>query len=157
MRNLTLANQLTILRILIVPLFVILVVYGMLGAAWGVGIADFDRDGDLDVVSPAAISNNDGPFIFYGNPDGTLQDGIQIENYGNNFPTDVAVGDFNDDGWLDFVTGNQNALAVAIFLNDGFGNYLAPTTIPVGGNIHGVALLDCDSDGDESSAGAWHA
>ena len=33
MRNLTLANQLTILRILIVPLFVILVVYGMLGAA----------------------------------------------------------------------------------------------------------------------------
>ena len=33
MRNLTLANQLTILRIVIVPLFVILVVYGMLGAA----------------------------------------------------------------------------------------------------------------------------
>ena len=33
MRNLTLANQLTILRILIVPLFVLLVVYGMLGAA----------------------------------------------------------------------------------------------------------------------------
>ena len=33
MRNLTLANQLTILRILIVPLFVILVVYGYLGWA----------------------------------------------------------------------------------------------------------------------------
>ena len=33
MRNLTLANQLTILRILIAPFFVILVVYGMLGAA----------------------------------------------------------------------------------------------------------------------------
>src|SRR5207344_1927005 len=33
MRNLTLANQLTILRILIVPLFVLLVVYGQLGLA----------------------------------------------------------------------------------------------------------------------------
>jgi len=33
MQNLTLANQLTILRILIVPLFVLLVVYGLLGAA----------------------------------------------------------------------------------------------------------------------------
>ena len=33
MRNLTLANQLTILRILIAPFFVILVVYDMLGAA----------------------------------------------------------------------------------------------------------------------------
>ncbi len=33
MRNLTLANQLTILRILIIPLFVLLVVYGLLGAA----------------------------------------------------------------------------------------------------------------------------
>jgi cardiolipin synthase len=33
MWNLTLANQLTILRILIVPLFVLLVVYGLLGSA----------------------------------------------------------------------------------------------------------------------------
>ena len=32
-RNLTLANQLTILRIMLIPAFVLLVVYGRLGAA----------------------------------------------------------------------------------------------------------------------------
>ena len=77
--------------------------YSMLGASNGVAFADFNRDGYRDVVSVAYISNADGPFVFYGKPDGTLQDGIQIENWGNNLPTDVAVGDFNGDGWLDFV------------------------------------------------------
>jgi cardiolipin synthase len=38
MRNLTLANQLTILRIVLVPAFVLLVIYGRLGAALGVFI-----------------------------------------------------------------------------------------------------------------------
>ena len=122
--------------------------YGMLGAAWGVGIADFDRDGDLDVVSPAAISNNDGPFIFYGNPDGTLQDGIQIENYGNNFPTDVAVGDFNGDGWLDFVTsifspGNR----IRVSINQGNGTFLPSVSYEAGGNPSGVGIGDLNGDG----------
>jgi FG-GAP-like repeat len=123
--------------------------YGMLGAAWGVGIADFDRDGDLDVVSPAAISNNDGPFIFYGNPDGTFQDGIQIENYGNNFPTDVAVGDFNDDGWPDFVTsifspGNR----IRVSINQGNGTFLPSVSYAAGGNPAGVGIGDLNADGN---------
>jgi cell division septation protein DedD len=123
--------------------------YGMLGAAWGVGIADFDRDGDLDVVSPAAISNADGPFIFYGNPDGTLQDGIQIENWGNNFPTDVAVGDFNDDSWPDFVTsifspGNR----IRVSINQGNGTFLPSVSYAAGGNPSGVGIGDLNGDGD---------
>jgi FG-GAP-like repeat len=123
--------------------------YGMLGAAWGVGIADFDRDGDLDVVSPAAISNADGPFIFYGNPDGTLQDGIQIENWGNNFPTDVAVGDFNDDSWPDFVTsifspGNR----IRVSINQGNGTFLPSVSYAAGGNPSGVGIGDLNADGN---------
>lgn len=123
--------------------------YGMLGAAWGVGIADFDRDGDLDVVSPAAISNADGPFIFYGNPDGTLQDGLQIENWGNNFPTDVAVGDFNGDGWPDFVTsifspGNR----IRVSINQGNGTFLPSVSYAAGGNPSGVGTGDLNADGN---------
>jgi hypothetical protein len=123
--------------------------YGMLGAAWGVGIADFDRDGDRDVVSPAAISNADGPFIFYGNPDGTLQDGIQIENWGNNFPTDVAVGDFNDDSWPDFVTsifspGNR----IRVSINQGNGTFLPSVSYEAGGNPSGVGIGDLNADGN---------
>ena len=56
--------------------------YGMLGGANGVDFADFNQDGFRDVVSPAYVSNQDGPFVFYGQAGGTLQDGIQVENWG---------------------------------------------------------------------------
>lgn len=96
--------------------------YGMLGAAFGVDSADFNKDGYQDVVSGAYVSGADGPFIFYGRPDGTLQDGTQVENWGNNSPTDVAVGDFNGDGWPDFVASifsPGNCIRVSINRGDG--------------------------------------
>ena len=99
--------------------------YGMPGAAAGVEFADFNQDGYRDVVSGAYVSNQDGPFVFFGKADGTLQDAVRIENWGNNIPTDVAVGDFNGDGWLDFVSsifspGN----CIRVNLNRGDGTFL---------------------------------
>ena len=122
--------------------------YGMPGAAWGVDFADFNRDGYRDVVSGASVSNADGPFVFYGKPDGTLQDGIQVENWGNNSPTDVAVGDFNGDGWPDFVTsifspGNR----IRVTMNQGNGTFLPSVSYTAGGNPSGVGIGDLNGDG----------
>ena len=122
--------------------------YGMLGAANGVGFADFNQDGYRDVVSVAYVSNADGPFVFYGKPDGTLQDGVQIEDWGNNIPTDVAVGDFNGDGWPDFVTsifspGNR----IRVTMNQGNGTFLPSVSYTAGGNPSGVGIGDLNGDG----------
>ena len=122
--------------------------YGMLGAANGVGFADFNHDGYRDVVSVAYVSNADGPFVFYGKPDGTLQDGVQIEDWGNNIPTDVAVGDFNGDGWPDFVTsifspGNS----IRVSMNQGDGTFFPSVIYEAGGNPSGVGVGDLNGDG----------
>ena len=122
--------------------------YGMAGGANGVAFADFNRDGFRDVVCPVYVSNQDGPFLFYGKPDGTLQDGIQVENWGNNIPTDVAVGDFNGDNWPDFVTsifspGNR----IRVSMNQGNGTFLPSVSYTAGGNPSGVGIGDLNGDG----------
>ena len=122
--------------------------YGMLGAARGIEFADFNRDGYPDVVTGAYVSNQDGPFVFYGKADGTLQDGIQIENWGNMAPTDVAVGDFNGDGWPDFVTsilapGNR----IRVSMNQGNGTFLPSVSYTAGGDPSGVGVGDLNGDG----------
>jgi hypothetical protein len=122
--------------------------YGMLGAAAGAAFADFNRDGYPDVVSAAYVSNADGPVVFYGQPDGTLQDGIQIENWGNNIPTDVAIGDFNGDNWPDFVTSifsPGNCIRVSI--NQGDGTFFPSVIYAAGGNPAAVAVGDLNADG----------
>jgi hypothetical protein len=121
--------------------------YGMAGGANGVDFADFNHDGYRDVVSPASVSNGDGPFVFYGRPDGTLQDGIQVDNWGNNSPTDVAVGDFNGDGWADFVTsifspGNR----IRVSINQGNGTFL-PSVSYTSGTPTGIGIGDLNGDG----------
>jgi hypothetical protein len=67
---------------------------------------------------------------------------------GGQEPSPNEGADFDGDGWIDLVTGNQSGLAVAVFLNDRAGNYRPPVIHPVGGPVHGVAVVDADSDGD---------
>ncbi len=122
--------------------------YGMKGAARGVDVADFNRDGYRDVVSGAYVSNQDGPFVFYGTAEGSLQDGIQVENWGNNIPTDVQAGDFNGDGWPDFVSsifspGN----CIRVNINQGNGTFLPSVVYAAGGNPSGVGVGDLNGDG----------
>ena len=123
--------------------------YGMPGGARGVEFADFNRDGYPDVVSAAYVSNADGPVVFYGQSDGTLQDGIQIENWGNNIPTDVAVGDFNGDGWPDFVNsvmspGNR----IRVSMNRGDGTFFPSVSYTAGADPAGVGVGDLNGDGN---------
>jgi cell division septation protein DedD len=122
--------------------------YGMKGAARGVAFADFNRDGYQDVVSGAYVSNQDGPFVFQGTAEGSLQDGVQVENWGNNIPTDVQAGDFNGDSWPDFVSsifspGN----CIRVNINQGDGTFLPSVVYAAGGNPSGVGVGDLNGDG----------
>ncbi|GAB3705288.1 hypothetical protein GCM10027592_37590 [Spirosoma flavus] len=66
-------------------------------------------------------------------------------------PYHVAVGDVDGDGDLDFVTANFGNGTASVRLNNGSGNFTAPTTNPnpaVGSSPYYVALGDVDSDGD---------
>lgn len=113
---------------------------------YGFFAGDVDRDGAPDMSATNEVSwdirllKNDGCGNFSVPVVTPMPNGEE--------PSPNEGGDFNGDGWIDLATGNQNGNSVAIILNDGAGSYLPPTTIPVGGSVHGLTVLDADSDGD---------
>lgn len=122
--------------------------YGLTGYGRGVEVADFDLDGLPDAVSGVYVSNQDNVAIFFGRSDGTLDDALYLENFGNNIPTDVAVADFNNDGKPDiaasiFSPGNS----VRVFRNAGNRDFFNSIVLEAGGNPSGVDAGDITGDG----------
>jgi FG-GAP-like repeat/Abnormal spindle-like microcephaly-assoc'd, ASPM-SPD-2-Hydin len=118
-----------------------------------IAVGDFDKDGNLDIVT-AGTSNADGNTVSVLLGTGTgFQAYLSYPTGGTTAPTGVVVGDFNNDGWLDFAVGNSADNTVSIFLNkaDGTGTFtlqqpLTPTSgNPVtlaAGSFHGNGTLD---------------
>ncbi len=74
------------------------------------GVADFDNDGDMDVIMGSfreASFPENRVLAWYENTDGTGENWT-VYNFENDVENSgvaqIVVGDFNDDGWMDFVT-----------------------------------------------------
>jgi hypothetical protein len=113
-------------------------------------IADFDRDGDNDVISV-----NDGPFFYLEN-DGTGEFTDDTANHLPLQPTnrdsgrDAVVHDFDGDGDLDVMFAISRAdFGPLLWLNDGAGVFtdVSTTNVPLA-NLSAQDLEACDIDGD---------
>ena len=116
-----------------------------------VTVADFDKDGKLDIA--AADSQNSVVQIFNGVGDGTFTVGVSMasgESYDQ--PVGIITGDFNHDGFPDIAVANVNdgTQDVGVLLNDGTGNFLAtvPYNLSQGFYDIGMAAADLNSDGN---------
>jgi hypothetical protein len=117
----------------------------------GVAVFDFNNDGRLDLY----LLQNGGPYskstnrLYQQLPDGRFQDvsagsGLDI----NGFSMGVAVGDVNNDGWLDVLVTQYGG--VRLFLNNGNGTFTDVTqeaglNNPAWGTS--AAFFDYDRDG----------
>jgi hypothetical protein len=127
------------------------------GAGMGTAALDFDNDGDTDIV----VANDDWNNFLFQN-DGTgkftetgLAAGIAYDVNGAPLSSmGVAVGDYNNDGWLDVeVTSYESELAT-LFENAG-GALFDDVTRATGAGAGtltdvkwGNGLCDFDNDGD---------
>ena len=115
----------------------------------GAQVADFDRDGHLDVAIANRATNsvsvlfNDGDAVFDFRDLGPYGVGAQ--------PTSLAIADFDGDGSPDIAAGSSVSSGVKVLLNDGSGNFgeKLPTGFRTQGVAYHVAAGDFDNDEDE--------
>jgi hypothetical protein len=103
---------------------------------------DFDRDGDLDVVS----ASTGGVLVYLNDGGGTFGAGPSAA--AGERPTDLVVLDLDGDGRLDAAVVDRNLDTVNIVRQDAGGAFGEPIAIAVGDAPLSIAALDADGDGD---------
>lgn len=112
--------------------------------------ADFNNDSILDVA--VANTSSGTVSVLLGNANGTLQAATSSPT--GNQPSSLAVGDFNEDGNLDLVTGEgypgNTANDVTVLLGNGSGMFGSPAGYAVGFGfgVDTVAVGDFNADGN---------
>jgi len=116
-----------------------------------VDVADFNGDTIQDLVVP--LGNGHGNVVLLGNGDGTFRQSFRITENAVNSPLNLAVADFNGDGFQDIARamGNGDSGLMEIANGNGDGTfqalirYLVP---PDRSSIGGVFITASDFNGD---------
>ena len=111
---------------------------------WSLFAGDLDGDGDPDLASANAASDNLSVLLNQG--DGTFAP-HSIYPVGEE-PWSIFGGDLDGDGYLDLVTANMYGSTVSVLLNDGDGTFASQSTCTVGDGPVGLFAADLDGDGD---------
>ena len=108
----------------------------------GIVLADFDKDGKMDV----ATANNSGQpgtiSILFGRGDGTFETPQQYTS--GDYPRSIVTADFDGDGNTDLAV--TSSTYVSVFLNNGDRTFQPRVDYSVSGGNHCVAAGDVNRD-----------
>jgi hypothetical protein len=126
------------------------------GKGLGVAIADYDRDGHIDLF----VANDSMPeFLYHSKGDGTfeevaLESGVAVDGEGRTFAgMGVDFADYNNDGLADLVVTDLASQMYALYRNNGDRTFTYESypsglgRMTVGHSGWGVRFLDYDNDG----------
>lgn len=122
-----------------------------------VAVGDFNSDGkaDLAVTNSGDISNDlytNSVSVLLGNGNGTFQTHVDHET--GEYPTSVAVGDFNSDGHADLTVTNGMSNSLSVLLGNGDGTFqlhvdyeTADLDVQTASDPSSVVVGDVNNDG----------
>ena len=117
------------------------------GGDRGVGAADYDNDGDLDLYISAGGQNS-----FFRNDNNTHYTNVTyssgVSDWGQGM--NVCFGDYDNDGFVDLLITNQGSGRNELFHNNGDHSFSKVTdAVGLGNNKYsnGAAFFDYDNDG----------
>jgi hypothetical protein len=126
------------------------------GKGLGVTIADYDRDGHIDLF----VANDSIPeFLYHNKGNGTFEEvgvhaGAALDGDGHPYAgMGVDFADYNNDGWPDIVVTDLGLQGYALYQNNGDGSFsytsqtagIRQMSLPHSG--WGARLFDFDNDG----------
>jgi hypothetical protein len=110
-----------------------------------IATADFNGDGNLDLVFPGGDSGGGFVGVSLGNGDGTFQPPVYYPLPYNSYW--VAVGDFNRDGIPDIAASIDNYGGISILLGNGDGTFQPQVNYGNGIATFFLSVADLNGDG----------
>jgi len=126
------------------------------GKGLGVAMADYDRDGHIDLF---VANDSMVEFLYHNKGDGTFEEvglpsEVAVDIDGRTYAgMGVDFADYNNDGWPDIVVTDLANQRYALYKNNGDGSFsYSSTTLGIGRMTlahsgWGVRFLDYDNDG----------
>lgn len=127
-----------------------------LGKGLGIAIADYDRDGHIDLF---VANDSMVEFLYHNKGDGTFEESglvseVAVDIDGRTYAgMGVDFADYNNDGWPDLVVTDLANQRYALYRNNGDGSFTYESSNAGIGQMTlshsgwGVRFLDYDNDG----------
>lgn len=112
--------------------------------SFSIALADFNFDGQLDMVTANKDANNVSVLI--ASTPGAFSPAVNLSV--GALPTCLTVGDFNADGAADIVTCNSNSNNISLLAGDGAGNFSGASNTSIHAQPSSIGCGDVNSDGN---------
>jgi flagellin-like hook-associated protein FlgL len=111
----------------------------------GLGLADFNGDGHMDVMGADTLANLQ---LYLGDGSGSLSSPVTKAGLGSNmdYPYNSIAEDVDGDGDIDFVQPNIGGSTLRVLRNDGSGNFNVQSTLSLSDSSYYLKLADLNGD-----------